>query len=137
MGKNRKIKDSSASGGTGRWREVGGIVAFGTGVFLLLAVISLQAHGALMGPFGRGMARLAYGVFGVCSYAVVGVLLWTAFRSLLERDPILAPAIAAGVALAIVAVGVLAHLIAAHYRIHGVGPGGALGEHAAEILRAL
>jgi DNA segregation ATPase FtsK/SpoIIIE, S-DNA-T family len=145
MGKNRKIKDTSsprptraaAGGGAGRWREVGGIVALGTGVFLLLALISLQAHGQLMGPFGRGMARLIYGLAGVCSYAIVGVLLWTAFRSLLEREPVLAPSIAGGVGLGVVAVGVLAHLIGAHYRIAGVGAGGAIGEHVAEILRGL
>src|SRR5688572_4573935 len=145
MGKNRKIKDTSsprptraaAGGGAGRWREVGGIVALGTGVFLLLALISLQAHGQLMGPFGRGMARLIYGLAGVCSYAIVGVLLWTAFRSLLEREPVLAPSIAGGVALGVVAVGVLAHLVGADYRIAGVGAGGAIGEHVAEILRGL
>jgi S-DNA-T family DNA segregation ATPase FtsK/SpoIIIE len=137
MGKNRKIKETSAVGGAGRWREVGGIVAFGTAVFLLLAVVSLQAHGSLMGPFGRGMARLTYGLLGVCSYAVVGLLVWIAFRSLLERDPVLAPSVGAGVALGIVATGVLAHLVAARYRIAGVGPGGAIGEHCAEILRAL
>src|SRR5262245_25610049 len=137
MGKNRKIKETSAVGAAGRWREVGGIVAFGTAVFLLLAVVSLQAHGSLMGPFGRGMAKLTYGLFGVCSYAVVGLLVWIAFRSLLERDPVLAPSVGAGVALGIVATGVLAHLVAARYRIAGVGPGGAIGEHCAEILRAL
>jgi S-DNA-T family DNA segregation ATPase FtsK/SpoIIIE len=137
MGKNRKIKDSSAVGGAGRWREVGGIVAFGIGVFLALAVISLQANGSLMGPFGRGMARLVYGLFGVCSYAIVGLLLWTAFRSLLERDPVLAPSVGAGVGIGVVAVGMLAHLVAAHYRIAGAGPGGAIGEHVAEITRAM
>jgi S-DNA-T family DNA segregation ATPase FtsK/SpoIIIE len=137
MGKNRKIKETSPPSSGGRWREVGGIVALGTGVFLLLALISLQAHGSLMGPFGRGMAKLIYGLAGVCSYAIVGVLLWTAFRSLLEREPVLAPTVAGGVALAIVAIGVLAHLAAADYRVAGTGPGGAIGEHVAEVLRGL
>src|SRR5688572_13147992 len=136
MGKNRKIKDTSP-GGTGRWREVGGIVALGVGVFLALALISLLARGQLMGPFGRGVATLVYGLLGFASFALVGVFLWIALRSLLEKDPVLGGAVAAGTALGALAIAVLAHLVAAEQRIDGAGPGGALGEHVAEILRAL
>jgi S-DNA-T family DNA segregation ATPase FtsK/SpoIIIE len=136
MGKNRKIKDTSP-GGTGRWREVGGIVALGVGVFLVLALVSMQMHGQLMGPFGRGVAKLVYSLLGVASYTIVGLLLWVALRSLLEKEPVLGGDVAAGVALGAVSIAVLAHLVAADYRLAGAGPGGAIGEHVAEILRAL
>ena len=45
--------------------------------------------------------------------------------------------IAIGAALGVVALAVLVHLIAPSYRVAGHGPGGALGEHLAEILRAM
>src|SRR5262245_5172968 len=138
MGKNRRVKDTSTvGGGGGRLREVGGIIALGAAVFLLLALVSFQAHGQLMGPFGRGIAGLVYGLCGTCSYLVVGVLAWTAIRSLIGRDPVLGWHVATGAALAVLCAGVLIHLIAPHYRVAGHGPGGAIGEHVAEILRAL
>jgi S-DNA-T family DNA segregation ATPase FtsK/SpoIIIE len=60
-----------------------------------------------------------------------------AIRSLMQKEPVLPWTIGTGVGLGIVSVTVLLHLIAARYRVAGIGPGGAVGEHLAEILRAL
>ena len=62
MSKNRRIRETSVyprDGGTpGRRREVIGVVGLGAAIFLLIAVISLQAGQLIMGPFGRSTASL-------------------------------------------------------------------------------
>jgi S-DNA-T family DNA segregation ATPase FtsK/SpoIIIE len=136
MAKNRKIKDISRSP-TDRRREVIGVVGLGVTLFLAIALVSLQLGTLVMGPFGRTLAGLVYGLAGVCSYLAIALGAVTCVRLLLVRQPALPLPIAAGTALAILSLATLAHLIAPHYRVAGHGPGGALGEHVAEISRAL
>ena len=69
MSKNRKNSSTS----TDRRREVIGVVGLGAGLFLLIAMISLQAHTLVMGPFGRSTASLFYGLAGICSYGLVAL----------------------------------------------------------------
>jgi S-DNA-T family DNA segregation ATPase FtsK/SpoIIIE len=143
MAKNRKIRDTStASSGRGpgspdRRREVLGVVALGASLFLLIALVSLQAGQLIMGPFGRASAGLLYGFAGVCSYAIIALAAVAAVRALVERAPIMPISITAGAAIGLVAIATLAHLIAPGYRVAGHGPGGLVGEHLAEILRAV
>ena len=133
MSKNRKISDTSE----GRRREVLGVVALGAALFLLIAMVSLQAHALVMGPFGRSAAGLFYGIAGVCGYPLIAIGAAAAVRMLLDRQPIMPLAICLGVGLAAVALATLAQLIAPGYLVAGHGPGGALGEHLGEILRAM
>jgi S-DNA-T family DNA segregation ATPase FtsK/SpoIIIE len=144
MAKNRKIKDTSVGPGVrgqgsnpDRRREVLGVVALGAALFLLIALLSLQAGKLVMGPFGRASAGLFYGLAGVCSYAIIGLAVVAAVRALIEREPILPLPVALGSAIGLVAIATLAHLIAPDYRVAGHGPGGLVGEHLAEILRAV
>jgi S-DNA-T family DNA segregation ATPase FtsK/SpoIIIE len=153
MSKNRRIKSSSsaaaresrgprgqaaqaAHSGT-RGREVGGILALGVSLFLVLALISLQGGGLLMGPFGSAVAGVVYGIAGLCSYALVILVLVGSVRLLMERRPALPAELVVGVVLGVVAVSTLLHLAAPDYRVAGHGPGGVVGEHIAEILREL
>ncbi len=136
MSKNRKISHTSVSG-TERRREVFGVIGLGAALFLLIAMVSLQAHALVMGPFGRSMAGLFYGVAGVCGYLLIALFVVGAIRTLLDREPVMPVTVVAGSLLAVVALATLAHLIAPGYRVLGHGPGGALGEHLAEILRAM
>jgi S-DNA-T family DNA segregation ATPase FtsK/SpoIIIE len=136
MSKNRKIPDKSA-GGSDRRREVFGVIGLGLAIFVLVAMISLQAHAMVMGPFGRGVAGLFYGLAGVCGYFLIALGAIAAVRMLLVREPALPPLVAAGTLLAVVSLATLAHLVAPHYRVAEHGPGGVIGEHLAEILRAV
>src|SRR5215468_10964449 len=141
MSKNRRIRDTSASpregGSTGRRREVLGVVGLGAAIFLLIALVSLQAGQLVMGPFGRSTASLFYGIAGVCGYFLIAVAIVAAIRTLIERTPILPPLVAAGAMLGVASLAILAQLLASGYRVAGYGPGGALGEHLGEILRAV
>jgi S-DNA-T family DNA segregation ATPase FtsK/SpoIIIE len=114
-----------------------GVIGLGAALFLLIATISLQAHTMVMGPFGRTVASLFYGLAGVCGYFLIGLAAAWAIRTLIEREPAMPPLIAAGTMLGVVALATLVHLVAPGYRIAGHGPGGAIGEHLAEILRAV
>jgi DNA segregation ATPase FtsK/SpoIIIE, S-DNA-T family len=136
MSKNRKISSASVSG-TDRRREVFGVIGLGAGLFLLIAMVSLQGHALVMGPFGRSMAGMFYGVAGVCGYLLIALGVVAAVRTLLDRDPVMPVTVAAGTLLGVVALATLIHLVAPSYRVLGHGPGGALGEHLAEILRAV
>ncbi len=131
---NRRIdEDDDAS----RGREVFGVIALGASLFVFMAMVSLQAGALFMGPFGRTIAGLVYGIAGVGSYALVTIAVIAAVRSLMQKDVVLPWEIGAGVSLGVVSIGVLLHLVAARYRIAGFGPGGAIGEHLAEVLRAM
>src|SRR5205814_9715142 len=104
MSKNRKIQGSSSGEGRGggrsgsddRRREVAGVVGLGAGLFLLIAMISLQAHTMVMGPFGRSTAGMFYGLAGLCTYLLVAVGVAAAIRMLLGREPVMPPLIVAG-----------------------------------------
>ncbi|HTL38511.1 MAG TPA: DNA translocase FtsK 4TM domain-containing protein [Kofleriaceae bacterium] len=144
MSKNRKINSSSSGegrgrsgGGEDRRREVAGVIGLGAGLFLLIAMISLQAHTMVMGPFGRSVAGMFYGLGGMCGYLLIALGVAAAIRGLLGRDPVMPPLVVAGTLLGTVALATLIHLVAPHYRVAGHGPGGAVGEHLAEILRAV
>jgi len=137
MSKNRKIPDKSAAGGSDRRREVFGVIGLGVAIFMLVAMVSLQAGAMVMGPFGRGVAGLFYGLAGVCGYFLIALGAVAAVRMLLVREPALPPLVAAGTLLAVISLAMLAHLVAPGYRVAGHGPGGVTGEHLAEISRAV
>src|ERR1044071_8609746 len=146
MSKNRRIRDTSVSpregGPTGRRREVLGVVGLGTSIFLLIALVSLQADRLVMGPFGRFTASLFYGIAGVCGYFLIALAIVAAIRTLIEREPILPLLVAAGAAgartrrltgrepilpllvaagalLGVASLAVLAQLLASGYRVAG------------------
>jgi S-DNA-T family DNA segregation ATPase FtsK/SpoIIIE len=141
MSKNRRIRDTSVSpregGPTGRRREVLGVVGLGASIFLLIALVSLQAGRLVMGPFGRQVASLFYGVAGVCGYFLIAVAVVAAIRTLIEREPVMPAATVIGALIGVASLAILAHLVAGGYRVAGHGPGGVLGEHLGEILRAV
>src|ERR1044071_1129843 len=140
MSKNRRIRDTSVSprdGSPGRRREVIGVVGLGAAIFLLVALVSLQAGQMVMGPFGRSVASLFYGVAGACGYFLIAVAIIAAIRTLIEREPVMPPLAVLGAMLGVASLAVIAQLVAAGYRVAGYGPGGALGEHLGEILRAV
>jgi DNA segregation ATPase FtsK/SpoIIIE, S-DNA-T family len=145
MSKNRRIREASVSpreagrdrGPSGRRREVIGVVGLGAAIFLLIALVSLQAGRLVMGPFGRSTAGLFYGIAGVCGYVLIALAVVAAIRTLIERDPIMPAAVVVGSMIGVISLAILAHLAAGGYRVAGHGPGGALGEHLGEILRAV
>jgi DNA segregation ATPase FtsK/SpoIIIE, S-DNA-T family len=141
MSKNRRIRDTSvgprAGGSTGRRREVIGVVSLGAAIFLLIALVSLQAGQLVMGPFGRWVASQFYGIAGVCGYFLIALAVVAAIRTLIEREPIMPIVVVIGTVIGAVSLAILSHLAAGGYRIAGHGPGGALGEHFGEILRAV
>ena len=140
MSKNRKIREASEAsprGGADRRNEVIGVIALGVALFLLVAMISLQAGRLVMGPFGRASAGMFYGVAGVCGYILIALAAVAAVRMLIEREPVMPLSIAAGTVIGVVSLAMLAHLAASGYRVMGHGPGGQLGESLAEILRAV
>jgi DNA segregation ATPase FtsK/SpoIIIE, S-DNA-T family len=141
MSKNRRIRDTSVSprddGSTGRRREVIGVVGLGAAIFLLIALVSLQAGQLVMGPFGRATASLFYGVAGICGYLLIALAVIAAIRTLIEREPVMPASVVLGALIGITSLAILAHLAASGYRVAGHGPGGAIGEHLGEILRAV
>jgi DNA segregation ATPase FtsK/SpoIIIE, S-DNA-T family len=140
MSKNRKIRDTSINpgeAGEGRRREVLGVLGLGASLFLLVAMVSLQAGKLVMGPFGRTTAGLFYGLAGLCGYVLIGLAVVTAIRLLLEREPVMPGTVAIGSAIGVVSLAMLVHLAASGYRVSGHGPGGVIGEHLAEVLRAM
>ncbi len=120
-----------------RTREIAGIVALGTSLFALLAMVSLQAHMLFMGPFGRSVASLVYGIAGLGSYALIALAVVAAVRSLMEKRPVMPWQIAVGSGLGVIALAVLTELAVGHYRVAHIGPGGAIGTHLAHTLRAM
>ena len=136
MSKNRKIREAS-EGTSDRRREVIGVIGLGVALFLLVAMVSLQAGKLVMGPFGRASAGLYYGFAGVCGYALIALAVVSCIRLLIEREPVMPLTVAAGTVIGVVSVAMLAHLAFGSYRVMGHGPGGAVGEHLAEILRAV
>ncbi len=150
MSKNRKIRETSpatvtrapadrsaAARGHDRHHEIIGVVGLGVSLFLTVAMVSLQAGGLVMGPFGRASAGLFYGLAGVCGYALIALGAVASIRLLLERKPVMPAVITAGVAIGVVSLATLIHLAAASYRVASHGPGGAIGENLAEVLRAV
>src|SRR5678816_3827110 len=106
MSKNRRIRDTSVSpredGSTGRRREVLGVVGLGAAIFLLIALVSLQADRLVMGPFGRQVASVFYGVAGVCGYFLIALAIVAAVRTLIEREPVMPLLVALGAVLGVV-----------------------------------
>ncbi|HUQ08318.1 MAG TPA: DNA translocase FtsK 4TM domain-containing protein, partial [Kofleriaceae bacterium] len=113
------------------------MIALGTSLFVLMAMVSLQANALFMGPFGRTIAGMVYGVAGFGSYVLVILATAAAVRSLMGKETVMPWDVGVGVGLGVLSMGVLLHLVAARYRVAGFGPGGATGEHLAEIMRAL
>ena len=139
MSKNPKVNSRSGSGAVAhdRRREVAGVVGLGAALFLLIAMMSLQAGAMVMGPFGRSVAGFFYGVAGIPGYGFIVLAAIAAVRMLLDRDRVMPASIAIGAAIGVLALATLVHLVAPHYRVAGHGPGGAIGEHLAEISRAM
>jgi S-DNA-T family DNA segregation ATPase FtsK/SpoIIIE len=128
----------SSSKSAGRSREIVGILGLGTAIFVVAALISLQAgSGRLMGPFGRVAAVLVYGFGGMCSYLLAAGLAAVALRLLLDRPAALRGTELAGVTLGFLSLATLFHLIGPGYRVAGHAPGGLVGENVAEVLRAV
>ncbi|ACY19167.1 FtsK/SpoIIIE family DNA translocase [Haliangium ochraceum] len=125
-------------GHSGRSREIVGIISLGVAIFLVAALLSLQlGGGTLMGPFGRTIALGVYGLAGICSYGLVAMLVVGAIRLLREQTPIVRPSEILGGWLGVVSLGALLHLAAGDYLVAGHAPGGIIGEHVAEIFRAM
>ncbi len=120
-----------------RTREIAGIVALGTSLFALLAMVSLQAGALFMGPFGRTVASLVYGVAGLGSYALIALAVTAAVRSLMEKRPIMPWQVAIGSVLGVFALAVLTELAVGDYKVAAIGPGGAVGRELAGMLRAM
>ena len=88
MSKNRKIRDTSDSKSSpARRREVIGVLALGAALFLLVAMVSLQAGRLVMGPFGRSTAGMFYGLAGMCGYVLIAIAVAAAVRTLIDRHP--------------------------------------------------
>jgi DNA segregation ATPase FtsK/SpoIIIE, S-DNA-T family len=145
MAKNRKIKTASARNERGtsrgratthRRREVLGVIGVGLALFLFASLVSLQAGKLVMGPFGHATGSSVYGLGGMTSYLMVGLLAVAAVRAIGERDPIMPPEILLGSTLGLLSLATLLHLGLHSYRVAGYGPGGIIGEHLAEISRA-
>src|SRR6185503_9196174 len=83
------------------------------------------------------VASLFYGLAGVCGYFLIALAVVAAIRTLIEREPIMPIVVVIGAVIGAVSLAILAHLVAAGYRVAGHGPGGAIGEHFGEILRAV
>src|SRR3954469_10930607 len=106
MSKNQRVSAGSGKAGWGndhRRREVFGVIGLGAALFLLIAMVSLQAGAMVMGPFGRSMAGLFYGLAGVCGYALIVLGAVAAVRMLLDREPALPVMIALGSVLGVIA----------------------------------
>jgi S-DNA-T family DNA segregation ATPase FtsK/SpoIIIE len=112
-------------------------VSLGAAIFLLIALVSLQAGQLVMGPFGHAIASAFYGIAGVCGYVLIVLAGVAAIRALIERTPVMPVAVVIGTAIGVASLAVLAQLVASGYRIAGHGPGGAIGEHLGEISRAV
>jgi DNA segregation ATPase FtsK/SpoIIIE, S-DNA-T family len=136
MSKHRNIRTTSAASDDRR-REVLGVLGLGLGLFLLIAMLSLQAGRLVMGPFGKTSAGLFYGLAGIPGYFLVVLGLVAAIRTLLEREPVMPILVTIGVVIGVVSFATLIHLAVPNYRVAGYGPGGAVGEHLAEVLRAV
>jgi S-DNA-T family DNA segregation ATPase FtsK/SpoIIIE len=132
MAKNRKMSD-----GSDRRREVLGVIGLGLALFLVIAMVSLQLGTLVMGPFGRTTAGAFYGIAGICGYALIVLGAVAAVRVITEKEPAIPLLVGIGVGLGVIALATLIHLVAPGYRVAGHGPGGAIGEHLAEVLRAL
>ena len=132
MAKNRKMSD-----GSDRRREVLGVIGLGLALFLLIAMVSLQLGTLVMGPFGRTTAGAFYGIAGLCGYALIALGAVAAVRVITEKEPPVPLLVTIGTLLGVIACATLVHLVAPGYRVAGHGPGGAIGEHLAEVLRAL
>ncbi|HLL25672.1 MAG TPA: DNA translocase FtsK 4TM domain-containing protein, partial [Kofleriaceae bacterium] len=114
-----------------------GVIGLGVGLFLFIAMLSLQAGRLVMGPFGKTSAGLFYGLAGVPGYFLIALGLVAAVRCLLERDPVMPILVTVGVVIGVFSLATLVHLAAPTYRVAGYGPGGAIGEHFAEVFRAV
>ncbi len=150
MSKNRRVKRTARApkpalkssrrrpADAGRSREIVGILGLGSGIFIVAALLSLQiGDGHLMGPFGRSIAATVYALGGMCSYLVAAGLVVIALRLLTDREPVVARSELLGAAIGLTSLATLAHLAGHSYRVAGYGPGGILGEHVGEILRAV
>ena len=113
------------------------MIGLGLALFLLIAMVSLQLGTLVMGPFGRTTAGAFYAIAGVCGYALIVLGAVAAVRVIIERQPAMPILVGVGTVLGVITLATLVHLVAPGYRVAGHGPGGAIGEHLAEVLRAL
>ncbi|MGE0551682.1 MAG: DNA translocase FtsK 4TM domain-containing protein, partial [Kofleriaceae bacterium] len=113
------------------------MIALGGALFLLVAMVSLQGGRMVMGPFGRATAGMFYGLAGVCGYLLIALAATAAVRALLERDPVMPATVTIGAIIGVISLATLIHLAVPSYRVAGHSAGGAIGEHLAEILRAV
>lgn len=137
MPRNSRVTSTSRGGSDARRREVVGVIGLGIVLFLFIAMVSLQVGALVMGPFGRSAAGRFYGLAGICSYGLIALCAVAAVRALTDHKPAIPPTVAVGSVVGVISLATLIHLIAPNYRLLGYGPGGVIGEHLAEILRAL
>jgi S-DNA-T family DNA segregation ATPase FtsK/SpoIIIE len=122
----------------GRSREIVGIVGLGSSIFLLASLLSLQAGGGtLMGPFGRSIASAVYGLTGMCAYLVAVGIIVVSIRLLMDRESAVAWNEGVGIGIGLFCLTTLMHLVGGEYRVDGHASGGVIGEHFAEVLRAV
>ncbi len=135
---NKIHRARKSATGDSRNPEIVGIIALGVAIFVVAALLSLQVGGGrFMGPFGRTIASGVYGLAGMCSYLLAGVLAVVAVRLLIDRTPIAKHTELLAGALALLSLATLIHLIGGSYRVAGHAAGGLVGEHLAEVLRAV
>jgi S-DNA-T family DNA segregation ATPase FtsK/SpoIIIE len=114
---------------------VAGIVLLGLALFIGLSVVSLQlGNGTLMGPCGATVGLGVYALSGIGAYLIAFGLGLAAVRCLQGR-PLHLKSIAFVAAVGgAIAASILLHLAFGHHRLRGFGPGGLVGEYAAELL---
>jgi hypothetical protein len=126
---------STSVSGTDRRREVFGVIGLGAALFLLIAMVSLQAHAPCHGSVrpvdGRSVLRRR----GVCGYLLIALAVVGRDPKLLDSDPLMPVTVAAATLLGVVALATLIHLVAPSYRVLGHGPGGAIGGTSANPAR--
>jgi S-DNA-T family DNA segregation ATPase FtsK/SpoIIIE len=134
----KAAKAAEPKDGSGRRREAAGIILLSLALFLLLSTGSLAlGDGKLMGPVGLWVATATYALLGIGSLLCIYGLLALAVRCLQAAPLQIRVVGTAGLLGAGLCGAMLLHLLLGNYRLHGMPPGGAIGEYGAEMTKAL
>jgi DNA segregation ATPase FtsK/SpoIIIE, S-DNA-T family len=121
-----------------RGHEVAGIVSLGFSIFWLAGLASLQlGSGRLMGPLGRSVAVAGYALVGSCAYGLAIAIALGSLRLLTDRRPVVRGREIMALLLGMASLATLLHLTFSGYRLAEYSAGGLVGEHLAEVLRAV
>ncbi len=147
MAKNRRAKTNNRKGRTAsrvhissstRSPEIVGIIGLGVAVFVCLGLLSLTfGDGGLVGPFGRAVSSLMYGLAGLTSYVLAATLTIVSVRLLLDKQPLARWTTIVGVGVGTLALAVLLALAIPDYVVAGLGPGGSIGANVSGVLRSV